>query len=180
MDQNPKCPGYRLIEEITKKTTSNIYSTWIPSTTIAGAYQHSFNTCLQCISYRGCRPTHQIPVQCWASIAAHCWFNAGQSDTLKEQHGRVVDIRYFCAFQKLHLCWYQGNILCNLVLIWTIEDKSLAQVKIILCSQQTIRWSFTAGTKTCTCIYLHNYTQKAAYKVYYKYSWSYPSINILR
>ena len=45
---------------------------------IAGASQHSFNSCLLCTLYRGCRPTHQIPVQCWASVAAQCWFNAGQ------------------------------------------------------------------------------------------------------
>ena len=42
-------------------------STCITSTIIAGAGQHSFNTCLWCTWYRGCRPTHQIPVQCWAS-----------------------------------------------------------------------------------------------------------------
>ena len=23
-----------------------------------------------------CRPTHPIPVQGWAGVAAHCWFNA--------------------------------------------------------------------------------------------------------
>ena len=34
----------------------------IPSATIAGAGQHPFNTCLRCTWYRGCRPTHQIPV----------------------------------------------------------------------------------------------------------------------
>ena len=33
----------------------------ISSTTIAGGGQHSFNTCLRCTSYRGCRPTHHIP-----------------------------------------------------------------------------------------------------------------------
>ena len=64
MGQNPKCTG--LIKERTKETSSNIYSTFFLSTTIAGAGQHSFNICLQCTSYRGCRPTHQIPVQCWA------------------------------------------------------------------------------------------------------------------
>ena len=75
-----------IIKEITKETRSNISSTCIPSTTIAGAGQHSSNTCLRCTSYRGCGPTHQILVQCWASIAAHCWFNAGQSSTTLAQH----------------------------------------------------------------------------------------------
>ena len=49
-----------------------MFSTCITSTTNAGACQHSFNTCLLCLRctwYRECRPTHQIPVQCWASWA---------------------------------------------------------------------------------------------------------------
>ena len=29
---------------------------------------------LRCTSHRRCRPTHPIPVQCWASVAAHCCF----------------------------------------------------------------------------------------------------------
>ena len=44
------------IKERPKDTSSNIPSTCIPSTTIAGADQHSFNTCLRYTSYRGCRP----------------------------------------------------------------------------------------------------------------------------
>ena len=43
-----------IIKERTKETSSNISSTCIPSTTIAGAGQHWFNTCLRCTSYRGC------------------------------------------------------------------------------------------------------------------------------
>ena len=54
------------------------------STIITGAGQHSFNTCLRCTWYRGCGPTHQIPVQCWANVAAHCWFNADQSSTVRK------------------------------------------------------------------------------------------------
>ena len=33
-----------------------------------------------------CRPAHPIPVQCWASIAAHCWFNAGKLYSPLAQH----------------------------------------------------------------------------------------------
>ena len=33
-----------------------------------------------------CRPTHPIYVQCSARVAAHCWFNAGQSCTTLAQH----------------------------------------------------------------------------------------------
>ena len=29
---------------------------------------------------------HPIPVQCWPSAAAHCWFNAGQSYSTLTQH----------------------------------------------------------------------------------------------
>ena len=42
-----------VIKERTKETSSNISSTCI----IAGAGQHSFNTCLRCTSYRVCRLT---------------------------------------------------------------------------------------------------------------------------
>ena len=42
MSQN----GLDIIKDRTKETSSNRSSTWIPSTTIAGAGQHSFNTCL--------------------------------------------------------------------------------------------------------------------------------------
>ena len=48
-----------IIKERTKQTSLNISLTYIPSTTIADAGQHSFNTCLRCTSYRGCRPTHK-------------------------------------------------------------------------------------------------------------------------
>ena len=75
-----------IIRERNKERSSNKSSTCIASTTIAVADQHSFNTWLRCTWYRGCRPTHQIPVQCWASVAAHCWFNAGQSSTTLAQH----------------------------------------------------------------------------------------------
>ena len=85
-----------IIKKRTKETSSNIYSTCIPSTTIAGAGQHSFNICLRCTSYRGRSPTHQIPVQCWASIAAHCWFNAGQLSTTLVQHYSITgSVVYF-------------------------------------------------------------------------------------
>ena len=34
---------------------------------------------LRCTSYPQCRATHPIPVQCWASVAAYCWFKVVQS-----------------------------------------------------------------------------------------------------
>ena len=79
-----------MIKERTKETSPNISLPCIPSTTIAGAGQHLFNTCLRCTSYRGCWPSHQIPIQWWASIAAHCWFNAGQSSKTLVQHNADV------------------------------------------------------------------------------------------
>ena len=57
-----------IIKERTKETSSSLSSTCIPSTTIAGAGQHLFNTRLQYTSYRGCGPTHQIPVQCGSIV----------------------------------------------------------------------------------------------------------------
>ena len=69
-----------IIKEKTKETSSNISSTCIPSTIIAGAGQHLFNTCLRCTSYRGYRPTHSLrrcPViettPCFLT-AALCWW----------------------------------------------------------------------------------------------------------
>ena len=41
---------------------------------------------MQCTWYTQCRPTHPIQFQCWASVAAHCWFNAGQSYSTLAQH----------------------------------------------------------------------------------------------
>ena len=68
-----------IIKGRTKESSSNISSTCIPSTNIASADQHLFNTCLRCTPYREDvgGPTHQIPVQYWASISAHCWLNVG-------------------------------------------------------------------------------------------------------
>ena len=45
------CARILNVQERTKETSSNISSTCIPFTTIAGAGQHSFNTCLRCTSY---------------------------------------------------------------------------------------------------------------------------------
>ena len=55
-----------VIKERTKETSSNISLTCIPSTTIAGAGQHAFNTCRRCTSHRG-----------WRSMATKFRFNVG-------------------------------------------------------------------------------------------------------
>ena len=85
-----------IIKKRTKETSSNISSTCIPSTTVAGAGQHSFNTGLLYTRYRACMPTHQIPAQCWASVSAHCWFNAGQLSATLVQHLSITrSVVYF-------------------------------------------------------------------------------------
>ena len=95
-----------IIKGRTKERSSNISSACISSTTIAGAGQYSFNTCLRCATYRWCRPTLQIPVQCLAIIAAHCWFNAGQSSTTLAQHYSVVYFAQARGIQPmLFQCW---------------------------------------------------------------------------
>ena len=38
------------------------------------------------LRYTRCSPTHPISVQCWASVAAHCWFNAHVLSTTLAQH----------------------------------------------------------------------------------------------
>ena len=60
---NNKCVG------VPHGPESLMSSTCITSTTIDGAGQHSFNTCLRCTWYIGCRPTHPIPAQC---CGQHC------------------------------------------------------------------------------------------------------------
>ena len=51
---------------------------------------------LQCTLYTQCRLTHPSPVQCWASVAAHCRFNAGQSSTtLTEHYSNACSAVYF-------------------------------------------------------------------------------------
>ena len=89
-----------IIKEITKETSSNMSTTCIPSTIIAGAGQHSFNTCLWCTSYR----------RCSTLIAAHCWFNAGQSSTTLAQHQSITgSVVYFAQTRgiqpMLFQCW---------------------------------------------------------------------------
>ena len=83
----------------------------ITYTTIAGAGQLSFNTCLRCTWYRGLRSTHQIPVQCWTSVAAYSWFNVVQSSTTLAQHqsitGSVIYFAQTLAIQPmLFQCWH--------------------------------------------------------------------------
>ena len=46
-------------------------------------------------SYTRCRPTHPIPDQCWASVAAHCWFNTSQSfTTLAQRYSNTGPARH--------------------------------------------------------------------------------------
>ena len=117
MGKNPKCPRYNSREKGEDKLKyQNIFSTGIPSTTIAGAGEHPFNrllaseSCnvsLRCRpkSYRGCRPTHPIPVQCWDSVAAHCWFNADKPSTMPVQHySYTVSALYLAAPVPDNIC----------------------------------------------------------------------------
>ena len=51
---------------------------------------------IRCTSYTQCRPTHPIPVQCWDSVATHCWLNAGQSySTLANIYTELGDCPLF-------------------------------------------------------------------------------------
>ena len=114
-----------IIKERTKETSSNISSTCIPSTTIASTGQHSFNTCLRCTSYRACRPTHQIPVQCRASVVDHYWLNAGQSPTTLAQH-------HLCCI----LCantWHSTNavsMLTHSLRRWSVIETALSDCNV--------------------------------------------------
>ena len=99
------CPGYKERTKKTNKIYSNYLQRDISFTTIADAAQHSFNPCLRWTSYSLTedvdltlgRPTHQIPVQCWASVTAHCWFNGGQLSTSLRKHVAFTQ----CCFNML-------------------------------------------------------------------------------
>ena len=102
-----------IIIEITKETSISSTCRPISFTTIAGAGQHpccvfftperivtSTDTCTRqftrrpiwCTWSTQCRPTHPIPVQCWASVAAHCCFNAGQSYSPLKRNWVIVRV----------------------------------------------------------------------------------------
>ena len=88
-----------IIIEGTKETSISSTCRPIPSTTIAGAGKHpccaaclfhswtpsvtstdkSVYASIRCTWYTQWSPTQPIPVQCWASVAAHCWVNVDQS-----------------------------------------------------------------------------------------------------
>ena len=61
-----------------------------------------------------CRPTHQIPAQCWASVTAHCWFNTDKlSTTLAQHYSNIGSAVYLAAAPQqtraihpiLFQCW---------------------------------------------------------------------------
>ena len=63
----------------------------------------------RCTSYRGCRPTHHILVH-WASVVAHCWFNAEQSSTALNQHKSITGSAVYLAQTRgihpmMFWCW---------------------------------------------------------------------------
>ena len=93
----PELGGSALVFRVSAIDKKSVYwsSSWARILNVFDVYYfhhhrrcwpHSLNTCLRCTWYRGCRPTHQIPVQCWASIATHCWFDAVQSSTTLTHH----------------------------------------------------------------------------------------------
>ena len=120
-----------IIKERSKERSSSIFLTCIPSTTIAGAGhpvigwqsendyiwrlqdgagQLSFNTRLRCTSYRGCRPTHQIPVHCWSSPPLIQWRSIVSDAGLTLIHHWVCSIVYFEQTRDippvLFQCWH--------------------------------------------------------------------------
>ena len=105
------------VQDITKERTKLKYisSTFIYSTTIAGAGQRPFDTCQWIVlrvslRYTRCRPTHTIPVQCWASVAAHCWFNADKLSTTLVQHcSNTCILSGSTPANKCHLLQYRFN-----------------------------------------------------------------------
>ena len=53
------------------------------------------------ILYTRCRPTLPIPVQCWASVAAHCWFYAEKLfTTLAQRYTNTGSAVYLASSPK--------------------------------------------------------------------------------
>ena len=81
MGQNPEWPIYNYWKNQGDKYIFNMWL--IPSTTIANK---SMYASIRCTWYTQCRPIHPVPVQCWATVTAHCWCNAGQSNSTLAQY----------------------------------------------------------------------------------------------
>ena len=93
--------------------------TFIYSTTIAGAGKHilASKSCCPCLydtHLKRCRATHPISIQCWASVATHCWFNADKLSTTLAQHysntGFAINLaaapqQTRAIYQILFQCW---------------------------------------------------------------------------
>ena len=91
--KNPKCSRYKqrlLIDKITdiirkeprRQVKIYLQRVFLPPPLPVLANIHSILAYdVPRRTYRGCGPTHEMPVQCWASILAYCWFNACQPST---------------------------------------------------------------------------------------------------
>ena len=59
--------------------------------------------CIEDVSY-----THQITVQCWASVAADCWFNVRQSSMTLTLHYCITGTSVFFAQARgIHTILFQ-------------------------------------------------------------------------
>ena len=77
------------------------------------------------MAYTRCRHTHPITVQCWTSVTAHCWFNAGplsvnpvksnsdwQGHTVSSGRMARVSSGYWCNIARLGSLCQQWTWLC--------------------------------------------------------------------
>ena len=129
-----------------------ISSTFIHSTTIAGAGQHPFDTCQWIVlrlslRYTRCRPTHLILVQCWTSVAALCCFNAekfclrrwpnttptlGLLYTQRQHPSKHVSFTQYC----LNVCLTCSTLARHWNSIGWLSCVCLAAMRVTLCSSR--------------------------------------------
>ena len=64
---------------------------------------------LRCTRFR---PSHPISVQCWANVAAHCWFNADKLSTTLAQHSSNTGFAvYLAAAPQANTCHSPNTVL---------------------------------------------------------------------
>ena len=126
MGQNPKCPGYiwgkNQGDKLKYISLTGLF-TQQPSPMLAkyniNSKLASASGCHVFLRYTRCRPTHPIPVQCWASVTAHCCFNADKlSMTLAQHYSNTGSSVYLAAERPSKHCFNVGPASSTLARYW--------------------------------------------------------------
>ena len=70
-------------------------------------------------TYTRCRYTHPISVRCWASVAAHCWFNANKlSMPLAQHYSNTGSAVYLAAAPQANTCHLPNTVSMLAQYLW--------------------------------------------------------------